>query len=192
MLCKKNILDKIKKYIFGDRQFYNEHGIDFSSIKYIHSETKRDIQLEKALVEAFDLEQYGGNVRYYYNKVDLDEDGNPEIFVYLVGPPVCGTGGCSSAIFKQENGEYRLLSRFSLVNNPIIISNKKTKGYKDIIMYVSGGGIESFFAQIKYDGTTYPSNPSIEPKINVGTKLEGIAIIADDITKNSGIELKFY
>jgi len=103
-----------------------------------------------------------------------------------------GTGGCSSAIFKQENGEYRLLSRFSLVNNPIIISNKKTKGYKDIIMYVSGGGIESFFAQIKYDGTTYPSNPSIEPKINVGTKLEGIAIIADDITKNSGIELKFY
>ena len=56
-------------------------------------------------------------------------------------------------------------------------------------MYVSGGGIESFFAQIKYDGTTYPSNPSIQPKIMPGTKLEGIGIIADDITKNSGIEL---
>ena len=49
-------------------------------------------------------------------------------------------------------------------------------------MYVSGGGIESFFSQIKYDGTTYPSNPSIQPKIIPGTKLEGIAIIDDDIS----------
>ena len=58
-------------------------------------------------------------------------------------------------------------------------------------MYVSGGGIESFFARIKYDGMTYPSNPSIQPKIMPGTKLEGIGIIADDISGNLGIELEW-
>ena len=130
-----------------------------------------------------------GKVRYYYNKVDLNEDGNTEVFAYLVGSPVCGTGGCSAAIFKQANEKYTLVSKFTLVNNPVIISNRKTNGYKDIIMYVSGGGIESFFARIKYDGMTYRSNPSIQPKIMAGTKLEGHGIIADDITKNSGIEL---
>lgn len=164
--------------------------IDLDSIRYIYSETERDMKLEKALVKVFDLKQDEDKVRYYYNKVDLNEDGNPEIFAYLVGLPVCGTGGCSAAIFKQENEKYTLLSRFTLVNNPVIISNSKTKGYRDIIMHVYGGGIESFFAWIKYDGKTYPSNPSIQPKVMPGTKVNGIAIIADDITKNPGIELK--
>lgn len=164
-----------------------DRGLD--SIKYIYSETEKDMKLEKSLIKVFDLEQYEDNLRYYYNKVDLNEDGNPEIFAYVVGLPVCGTGGCSAVIFKQENEEYTLLSQFTLVNNPVIISNSKTKGYRDIIMHVSGGGIESFFAWIKYDGTTYPSNPSIQPKVMPGTKVEGIAIIADDITKNPGIKL---
>lgn len=176
--------------ILQHRTFSNQNEIDFSSIKYIYSETEKDMKLEKALVKAFELEQYEDNVRYYYNKVDLNEDGNPEIFTYLVGSPVCGTGGCSGAIFKQENGEYKLLSTFSLVNNPVIVSNIKTNGYRDIIMHVFGGGIESFFARVKYDGTTYPSNPSIQPKVEQGTKVDGIAIIADDITKNPGLEIE--
>lgn len=161
-----------------------------NSIDYVYSETERDIKLERALVKELALEKDEDNVRYYYNKVDLNEDGKPEIFAYLVGSPVCGTGGCSAVIFKQENEQYTVLSKFTLVNNPVIISNSKTKGYRDIIMHVSGGGIESFSALIRYDGTTYPSNPSIQPKVMPGTKVNGIAIIADDITKSPGIELR--
>lgn len=181
-------LMRLKKQLCEYGAFSDKSGIDFSEVEYIPSETEKDIQLEQALVKAFDFEEDLGKVRYYYNNVDLNEDGNPEVFVYLVGSPVCGTGGCSGAILKNENGEYTLLSKFTLVNNPVIISNRKTNGYRDIIMYVSGGGIESFFAQIKYDGATYPSNPSVQPKIMAGTKLEGVGIISDDITKNFGIE----
>jgi len=141
-----------KNQICEYEQFVNKDGIDLSSIEYICSEKERDIKLEKAIVKEFDLEQYD-STRYYYNKVDLDGDGTPEIFVYLVGFYFCGTGGCSGAIFKEENEEYNLISKFSLVNNPIIISNIKTNGYRDIIMNVYGGGIESFFALLKYDGT---------------------------------------
>ena len=171
------------------KPFPDQDEIDLSGIKYICSETKRDQRLEKALKEEFNLEEERNQVRYYYNKVDLNDDGINEVFAYPVGPPVCGTGGCSAAIFKRENGEYKLLSRFSLVNNPIIISNNKTNGYRDIIMYVTGGGIESFFAELKYNGTSYPGNPSVQPEVKPGTKVSGIAIIADDISKNPGIPL---
>jgi len=85
-----------------------QERIDVSTIKYIPSETEKDIYLEQALVKAFDLEQDLDKVRYYYNKVDLNEDANPEIFVYLVGPSICRTGGCSAAVFKKENKEYTL------------------------------------------------------------------------------------
>lgn len=163
--------------------------IDLSSIEYIYSETERDTKLEKALIKEYQLEDFKDRARYYYNKVDLNGDGKPEIFAYLVGTYFCGTGGCSAAIFKEKNDNYQLLARFSVVNNPIIISENKTKGYKDIIMNVYGGGIEPFFARLKYNGTTYPSNPSIQPKVEPGTKLDGIAIVADDIGKSPGIEL---
>jgi hypothetical protein len=179
----------LKKQICGERQISNVEGINFSSINYIMSETKRYLQLEQALKKEFNLEDGLEKLRYYYNEVDLNDDGIYEIFVLVVGPFVCGTGGCSAVIFKKQKGEYKLLSRFSLVRNPVIISNKKTKGYKDIIMKVSGGGIESFFAELKFDGTTYPRNPSVQPKIKPDTEVEGIAIIADDISKNPGIEL---
>ncbi|QZY56421.1 hypothetical protein [Crassaminicella profunda] len=101
---------------------------------------------------------------------------------------MCGTGGCSAAIFKEFDEEYKLLSNFTLVNNPIIISKNKTNGYNDLIMYVSGGGIKSFYAELKFDGTKYPQNPSMEPKVKPGTKVEGVEIIADDLSKSTGIE----
>ena len=180
---------ELKKNACEYEPFSNEYEIDFSSIKYICSLTEKDMKLEKAIKKEFDISSNEENIRYYYNKVDLNEDGIPEVFAFLVGPFVCGTGGCSAAIFIEEDGEYKTLSRFSLVRNPVIISNSKTNGYKDIIMYVAGGGIESFFAELKYDGPTYPLNPSTEPKLEPGTKVEGIAIVSDDISKSSGIDL---
>lgn len=164
-------------------------GVDLTRVKCIHSEKERDIKLEKALIKTFNLQSGVDKLRYYYNKVDLDDDGIPEIFVYLVGTSVCGTGGCSAAIFKQYRNQYELLSQFSLVNTPIIISDTKTNGFSDIIMYVSGGGIESFLAELKYTEIGYPSNPSVQPQLKPGTKVSGVAIIADDITSTPGIEL---
>lgn len=185
----KDELLHLKNQLLQFSLYGEKFGIDFSSVEFITSEVERDVKLEQAIEEEFHLKEMGGNVKYYYNKVDLNEDGNPEVFVYLVGPYVCGTGGCSGAIFEQKNGEYKLLSRFSLVRNPVIISDTKTNGYRDIIMYVAGGGIESFYAWVKYDGTTYPVNPSTQPRVEPGTKVDGIAIFADDITTNPGIDL---
>ena len=54
-------------------------------------------------------------VRYYYNRVDLDDDGTPEAIVYLVGSYTCGTGGCTAVIFTPTGQDYRLVSRLSLV-----------------------------------------------------------------------------
>ncbi|RBW67451.1 tetratricopeptide repeat protein [Bacillus taeanensis] len=185
-------LMKLRNQLCKYESFVNKDEIGLSSIKYICSETQRDIKLEKALIKEFQLDKYQERARYYYNKVDLDEDGKPEIFAYLVGSYLCGTGGCSAAIFKEKNENYHLLARFSIVNNPVIISDSKTRGYKDIVMNVYGGGIVPFFARLKYDGTTYPSNPSIQPKVEPGTKLDGVAIVADDIGVSPGIALNIF
>lgn len=169
-------------------KFENVGGIDFSDIKYLSSETIKDPKLEDAFAKVYNLKRGEDQIQYYYNRIDLNGDQNPETFVFLVGPSVCGSGGCSALIFKDDGGDYELVSRFTLVRNPIIISNERTNGWRNLIMHVSGGGIDDFFAIMKFDGNQYPVNPSIQPKVKSGTKIQGVAIIADDISKNEGIK----
>jgi len=169
-------------------KFKKIDNIDLSSVSYITSEKERDVKLETALVKLFHLKPGEDKFRYYYNKIDLNGDNKPELFVYLVGPLFSGSGGSSAIIFKLKDNEYIPLSKFTLVHNPIIISKNSTNGWKNIIMYVSGGGADSGYVEIKFNGSSYPSNPSIQPKVKNGTKVSGTAIISDDIAVVPGIQ----
>jgi hypothetical protein len=90
---------------------------------------------------------FGKEIRYFYNKIDLNNDKIPEIFVYLLGPYFGGTGGQGAAIFKIENGNYKLTDKFTLVRIPVIVSDNMTNGWKNLIMSVSGGGVKPFYAE---------------------------------------------
>lgn len=169
---------------FGD----DNNGVYFgNNIKYELSETNKDLKLEEAISESYHLQPGVDKLSYYYNHVDLNADQNMETFVYLVGPSVSGSGGSSALLFTTKDGEYQLVSRFTLVRNPIIISNNTTNGWRDIIMPVSGGGSGKFFAELKFDGVQYPANPSIQPQLAADRVVVGTAIVADDIMKNHGI-----
>lgn len=169
---------------------YSVAAIDFLNVSYVASEKEKDENLEDALMNVYNVKHGEDKFRYYYNKIDIDGDSKLEIFVYLVGSLFSGTGGSSAAIFKVHGEEYKLVSKFTLVNNPIVISSNKTNGWNDIIMYVSGGGANSGYVELKFDGNKYPSNPSIEPKFKSGKKVNGTAIISDDTSKVEGIQFK--
>ncbi|MGD6830743.1 hypothetical protein ACQCT5_01180 [Sutcliffiella halmapala] len=163
-----------------------DRQVDLNGVTFIESETERDIELEKAFSKVLDIKPGENKVRYYYNRIDLNNDKVPETFVYLTGPYVCGTGGCSALIFQHIDGKYNLVSQFTLVRTPIIIRDKMTRGWNNIIMYVSGGGMEGRYKELIFNGETYPSNPSIQPDVEDG-KIKGIGIISNDLSKNSGI-----
>lgn len=171
------------------KQGNNTENVNLSDVKPIYSETERDIKLEEAIKKEYVLNEKG--IRYYYNKVDLNDDGVPEIFVYLVGSSVCCqiTGACQAAIFKVENGQYKLLSKIILIKKPLIISGEKTNGYRDIIVMVDNGEEGNFFVRVRYDGTTYPMIPYLQPRVEEGVKIQGISVISDDVSKNSGITI---
>jgi hypothetical protein len=167
----------------------NIENIDVSDVKPIYSETERDIKLEEAIRKEYVLNEDG--IRYYYNKIDLNDDGVPEIFAYLVGSSVCCqiTGACQAAIFKVENGQYKLLAKIILIKKPFIISEDKNNGYRDIMAMVDNGTAGNFFVRIRYDGKTYPMIPYLQPRVEDGTKVQGISVVSDDKSKNPGITI---
>ena len=62
------------------------------------SETVPDISVESALQG---IETFAEGDRYYYNRVHLDGDGQPEVLVQVSGRWVCGTGGCPLFVLKR-------------------------------------------------------------------------------------------
>lgn len=161
--------------------------IDFSKLEYKLAETESLEGLEILLKKYLNYNEDFGEIRYFYNYVDLKEGLEDIVFVYLIGDYVSGSGGGTGLLVDLEKLE--IISEFSLVQNPIIISDNKTNGQKDIIMRVSGGGVESFYSVLQFDGKDYPENPSLEKKLDEG-KVSGLAIISDNIDINSGIILK--
>lgn len=108
--------------------------------------------------------ELGGELRYFDAVTDLDGDGRAEIVVYAYGPMLCGTGGCNTLVFAPEPPGYRLVTSISVSRPPIRVASRSTNGWRNLLVHVSGGGIvEGYDAELEFDGTTYPSNPTVPP-----------------------------
>ncbi len=133
--------------------------------------------LEEALLAEFDREL--GPIRYFEAQTDLNGDGRPETIVHVVGPMVCGTGGCSTLVFTESDGRPRLVSTINLTRPPIVAAETSTGGWRDLVVRVSGGGIiPGYGALLRYDGETYPFNSSVAPAERLDAEVAGTVLIA--------------
>ena len=94
--------------------------------------------------------------KFQFYQVDLNGDGDKEIFVRFLTPYFCGTGGCTFFLL-DKHGE--LITKFTVTRAPIFVEGKKVNGWS--ILLVKDGGV---FKELKYENGTYPSNPSVLPK----------------------------
>lgn len=168
-------------------------GVRLGEIQY-GSSGAADPALEKAIVDIL-TDRSGdtsllASTRYTYSRVDLNDDGTPEALVYLMGSFTCGSGGCTMLVLEPARQSYELVSRMTLVNPPVVVTEEKTAGWKDLMIYVEGGGATPHYARLQYDGDRYPSNPSIAPAIPLNTTLSGTAILTEKMTADSAIQLK--
>jgi hypothetical protein len=155
-----------------------------------HSETVRDGRLERAIREAA---EFGSGeeerMRYYYNRVDLNNDKKPEVIVFLFGEGMCGSSGCDAFLFQKIDGKYKLITAFEPVRNPIIVSQTKTKGWNDLIFYNAGGGIiPGYYSLSRFNGKTYPANPTVEKDSpSLKTRIKGKAYVVGEYSSEFGL-----
>jgi hypothetical protein len=162
-------------------------GIGFQKVEYITAETKRDAAIDKAI--RAQVGEISKSVRYYYNRVDLNGDRNPEIIAYVVSKHICGKSGCPTMIFQKIARGYKLISQTLVTNQPIIVTEEKTNSWQDIIFSTSGGGAKPNYWLVKFDGRRYPESPYLGKEVAANSVIKGKAYITDDITSNSGIPL---
>lgn len=165
-----------------------EH-IDFSKVEFIESEVMRDNLIERTIEKEFLLDPEEDKVTYLYNKVKLKDSDSYQILVYLEGPRFCTERGATLAVLDKINNEYKIISKISNATSPIIISEERTNGYRNLILKVLDNDREDFRV-LKFNGNAYPLDPIKEERIKKGKKIKGIAAISDDLFYTRGIEYK--
>ncbi len=116
------------------------------------------------------------DARYFDARVDLNGDGRDEVLAYVAGPMICGTGGCPLYVFTPGASGYGLVAQMSVVHVPVRVASASTNGWRDLVVAIAGGGIPAGNAVLKFDGKTYPSNPTVPPA-EPAASLEGTEIL---------------
>jgi len=96
---------------------------------------------------------------FRYALIDLNGDGHYDAIV-LMGGDWCGTGGCNLVVFRATSRGFSLVSASTITNEPIRVSPEKAHGWRTLIVAAKGVGN----ALMRFDGTRYPSNPTMQPK----------------------------
>jgi hypothetical protein len=169
-----------------------------ATVPRVRPEINRDAKLEAAIIKAM----YEGDrkaaardrVRYLYNRVDLNGDGRPETLVYLSGTAWCGSAGCVACVFQTVAGQYEMVTHISGVEAPVIVSQKRTNDWNELIAYVRWGEVEGrtlrdYYAVLRYDGRTYPDQFPGSPPLGAGDRVTGTAYFSNVNPDERGLPL---
>ena len=102
--------------------------------------------------------------KFEYALVDLNGDGVPDAIVRLTSRDWCGSGGCTMVIFRGGAGGYTFVAKATITQKPIKVSSEVLNGWHTLLVSVRGGGVQPGFALMRFNGSEYPRNPSVQPQ----------------------------
>ena len=128
--------------------------------------------------------RYHDDARYLDASIDLNDDGQPELVVHVLGTASCGSGGCQTLIYTPSGNGYRLVSSINVTTPPIKASATRTAGWRNLIVHVSGGGAKPRDVELLSDGKGYPTNPTVVgPQVKL-TSSDGELLIKEIASPN--------
>jgi len=114
-------------------------------------------------IKAFTKDDSSYQVAY----ADLNNDGINDSIVLLEGANWCGSGGCTMLVFEGlEGGDFKLASKSTVASAPIYVLEKDSNGWSDLSVYTKDKGQ----VMLKWGGSNYPSNPSLQPTLIIDSK----------------------
>jgi len=154
---------------------------------------QRDPAVEAAILETAPdynrevIEAGGGQkARYLYTRANLNDDGQDEVLVYMLGSIFCGTGGCNLLILTEKEDGYRVVNNFPTSRVPLVATRETSNGWKDLVREVSGGGVPTEYVRYTFDGDRYVE----KERQSAAEAPAGEAYLSDDFTFESGLILE--
>ncbi|MCP9221497.1 hypothetical protein MKP08_01880 [Erythrobacter sp. LQ02-29] len=110
--------------------------------------------------------------RYRIAHADLNDDGSDETLIYAEDQGsdgdglFCGSGGCTLFVLAHDASNYRVVTKTTITWAPIRVLPETSNGWHDLGVHIAGGGIlPGYDVRLRYDGASYPTNPSVPPAV---------------------------
>ena len=134
------------------------------------------------------VEQEGGvgKAHYVYGRVDLNGDGQDEVFVYPLGSIFCGSGGCNMMLFTPAADGYMLVNELSISRLPVIVTAQINHGWKDFWQLQSGGGAPATYVRYQFDGKQYAE----QERVPGDKEPDGSRYLTGELNFDKGIPLE--
>ena len=102
---------------------------------------------------------------------DLNNDGEPEALVYAMATTsagnsadLCGSGGCDLYVLALSASGYHVVTDISVARPPVRVLSSISHGWHDLAVFVAGAGIiPGYTARLRFNGQSYPTNPTVPP-----------------------------
>ncbi|SES73118.1 hypothetical protein [[Clostridium] polysaccharolyticum] len=162
------------------------------NITGFYSETAAYPLLESEIIDELDYEnQDMSKTRYYYNYVDLDGDNIDEIIVQLNGEYNTTKDGDTVLIVKQTNADdddddddgFDVIAQFTAFANPVIVSDNKTNGYRDLI-FINPDSDPTTYKKVTYGKDGYGKMSDAKTIENLDN-VTGVALLCNDIAADT-------
>lgn len=144
--------------ILGCNHSYDEPRPDVFTLENIDRLVVEDILIPEK------LDPREKDYKFLTGAADLNGNGSEELLVLMQDPYFCGSGGCTAYLF-QDSGE--LINRMTVTSTPVLLASRETNGWKNFYVWSDGS-----LRTMAFDGTSYPSNPSVEPAYDRSRELE--------------------
>jgi len=109
---------------------------------------------------------------------DLNADSRPEAIVYVSGRGWCGSGGCRLLVLERNGATFVVRGKLAVTRPPIGLLSDRTSGWRNLTVYVAGGGIiPGYRVIVPFDGKTYASNPTVSPARRLGPGIDEEIVI---------------
>ena len=153
----------------------------------IPSSAQFNPKVDRTLREYFAINKTDpSGTRYRWLTYDLNDDGHEELITQL---DWCGSGGCTLLIFENHQQKWRFNSRITLVNTPLNLGQQKHYGWRDLVLFVRGGGAQPNQHVLRYDKISYPLNPSMAPVASFDD-ISSVQLFSDGLTPHQeGVKL---
>ena len=123
--------------------------------------------------------------RFAFRAVELNGDESPEVLAYLLGPEVCGTGGCDLKLLERQDGTLVVRQTFPITQAPVGLGPAAESGWRDLWRTEAGGGAAMSRVLHRFDGSTY-----VEVERTSAAPEDVEVVLGEDVTYDAGLPLR--